>query len=316
MKKLLSPLALLGSAAVVALAACSSTSDGPLSPNARAPLANLGTASVGQVQVCLAAGIPAGSYTFTTTQTNAAAPASQPDQVNSPVTINTTDVQKCQVVFTRSYTVVAADGTTSGPIGTVSITASGPAGTFTYTCSEGAAGLCGGSLSGTNPAAAAASAFHGSLVTFNFVPTVTPPPPPPSIATPIFVIGDVELHTLGTDVNFWGAQWWKNNDMSGFVSNGISGGSFKGYASSADNFCGGTWTSRVGNSPPPPESIGSTINIIVTSTITKNGPNIGGNIVQILTVTNDGGYAGNPGHAGNGVVTQVLCPVATAGTRP
>lgn len=33
-----------------------------------------------------------------------------------------------------------------------------------------------------------------------------------------------------------------------------------------------------------------------------------GDIVQILTVNVDPGYQGNPGHAGNGVVTTIQCP--------
>lgn len=110
---------------------------------------------------------------------------------------------------------------------------------------------------------------------------------------------------MGAVVNFWGAQWWQNNFMSGFVDTGVA--SFKGYASSADNFCGGTWKSRVGNSPPPPAVIGQPVTIIVTSTITKHGPDIEGNIVKILTVTHDGKYGPNPGHRGSGPVTEVLC---------
>jgi hypothetical protein len=96
--------------------------------------------------------------------------------------------------------------------------------------------------------------------------------------------------------------------MSGDVSHGVAG-SNKGFAVTAGT-CGDTWTSRVGNSPPPPATIPTSFNIIVTSSITKNGPNLTGNIVQILTITQDGGYGPNPGHAGNGVVTAVVCPTA------
>jgi hypothetical protein len=128
---------------------------------------------------------------------------------------------------------------------------------------------------------------------------------PQGIGTPQFTIGDVEPHGIGVKVNWWGSQWWKNNFMSGIVSNGVA--SHKGYASNADNFCGGNWISRVGNSPPPAQSVGPTLNIIVTRDVLKVGPDIGATIRQILLVTNDGGYGPNPGHDGNGVVLQVLC---------
>ncbi len=146
--------------------------------------------------------------------------------------------------------------------------------------------------------------FHGSVIVFKFTATEEPPPLPDT-ATAVFVIGDVEAHDIDDIVNFWGAQWWKNNDMSGLVSKGHE--SFKGYADSADNFCGGTWTSRPGNSSKPPKTIGSSIAIIVTSTVKKAGPNLSGDIVQIIRVTQDGGYGPNPGHRGNGVVTSVVC---------
>jgi len=54
--------------------------------------------------------------------------------------------------------------------------------------------------------------------------------------------------------------------------------------------------------------IGTDIAIIVTSTVLKNGNNISGDIKQILMVHQDGGYGPNPGHAGNGSVTSVICP--------
>jgi hypothetical protein len=122
---------------------------------------------------------------------------------------------------------------------------------------------------------------------------------------PLFVIGDVEPHAVGNVVNFWGAQWWKNNIMSGFVSNGVA--SFKGYATNAQDFCGGRWEARPGNSGHPPATIPDEVAIIVTDTVVKNGPNIGGTIKEILLVKHDGRYGPNPGHRGSGPVTTVLC---------
>ncbi len=122
---------------------------------------------------------------------------------------------------------------------------------------------------------------------------------------PLFVIGDVEPHAVRNVVNFWGAQWWKNNFMSGFVSKGVA--SFKGYASNAQDFCGGTWESRPGNSSDPPATIPADVAIIVTDTILKQGPKISGTIKQILLVHHDGKYGPAPGHRGNGPVTRILC---------
>lgn len=130
-------------------------------------------------------------------------------------------------------------------------------------------------------------------------------PAPPVTLIPMFVIGDVEPHAVGDNVNFWGAQWWKNNFMSGVVSNGVA--SFKGYATEADLVCGGTWVSRPGNSSNPPDVIDSRIAVIVTTKVLKQGPNISGDIQQIVLVDQDGGYGPNPGHAGNGKVASVSC---------
>jgi hypothetical protein len=132
---------------------------------------------------------------------------------------------------------------------------------------------------------------------------VAPPPPPKVI--PLFVIGDVEAHALGDNVNFWGAQWWKNNAMSGAVSNGVA--AFKGYLDVTGNGCGGTWSARPGNSSNPPDTIDADVAIAVTSSVIKDGATISGDIQQIVIVHQDGGYAGNPGHPGNGVVTAIAC---------
>jgi hypothetical protein len=91
-------------------------------------------------------------------------------------------------------------------------------------------------------------------------------------------------------VNFWGAQWHKNNFMSGFVSKGVA--SFKGYASNAQDFCGGTWESRPGNSSNLPATIPAEVAVIVT---------------QIVLVRHDRKYGPNPGHRASGPVTRILC---------
>lgn len=122
---------------------------------------------------------------------------------------------------------------------------------------------------------------------------------------PVFVIGDSEPNDIGATVNFWGAQWWKNNQMTDTVSNGVS--SFKGYATTAEQVCGGTWQSRPGNSDDPPATIDADVVVIVTSTVVKNGAVIHGGIKRIVTVHHDGNYGPNPGHPGSGVVTSIVC---------
>jgi hypothetical protein len=47
--------------------------------------------------------------------------------------------------------------------------------------------------------------------------------------------------------------------------------------------------------------------VIVTSSSGKSGPTISGNIVEIVIVKTNPGYAPNPGHAGTGTVVAVVC---------
>ena len=162
--------------------------------------------------------------------------------------------------------------------------------------------LAGGTGTASQPTGAVT--LTGTVI--DFCTANTPSPGPPLL--PVFVIGDVEPHAVGNDVNFWGAQWWKNNIMSGTVSPGASRASFKGFATLADLRCGGFWESLPGNSSRPPDTIAADIAVVVTSTVVKNGPNLSGDITQIVVVHQDGGYGPNPGHAGNGRVTSIVCP--------
>ena len=161
-----------------------------------------------------------------------------------------------------------------------------------------------GGRTGTEILRTAAVTLTGTAV--DFCPLNTPPPVLPLLA--VFVIGDVQPHAVGDDVNFWGAQWWKNNIMSGFVGPGASRASFKGFATSAELRCGGSWQSRPGNSSNPPATIATDIAVVVTSTVVKSGRDISGDIKQIVVVHQDGGYGPNPGHRGNGQVTSIVCP--------
>ena len=159
----------------------------------------------------------------------------------------------------------------------------------------------------------------------------------PFITVALFVIGDCEapgklkkgevpppdnnLREIGDEVNFWGSQWWKNNCMSVFTDNGYP--AFKGYATNVAIGSGqncGQWEARPGNSGNPPDTLPDVINIIVTDNVMKDGPNISGNIKQVVTVdrtlSGNDRYAGNPGHQGWGKITGYLCgPVPAQGAR-
>ena len=124
----------------------------------------------------------------------------------------------------------------------------------------------------------------------------------------MFVVGDLTVGPLssstGESVTFWGAQWWKQNALSG----GSGPAAFKGFEDSLSTpVCGIDWSSRPGNSTPPPSSIPAYMAIIVSSHVTKAGPSIGGDTLHIGIVKTDPGYQGNPGHAGTGTIVGVDC---------
>lgn len=132
----------------------------------------------------------------------------------------------------------------------------------------------------------------------------TPPPPPPTSA---FVIGDVSAGspTVGRVVNFWGAQWAKNNAFSG----GGAPPSMKGFANQLlpSLTCNSAWMTRPGNSSRPPLSLPSTIEVIVTAKAGKFGPAIMGGISHIVVVQVKAGYGPDPGHPGFGTIVRTVC---------
>jgi hypothetical protein len=119
-----------------------------------------------------------------------------------------------------------------------------------------------------------------------------------------FVIGDLNS-APGTSVTFWGAQWAKNNSLSG----GGAPNSFKGFAESPPTpACGVAWSADPGNSTPPPAGpLPAFMAVIVSSSITKHGSSISGDTPHIVIVQTNLGYQPNPGHAGTGTVVQVIC---------
>ena len=120
-----------------------------------------------------------------------------------------------------------------------------------------------------------------------------------------FVIGDRNA-AIGTAVTFWGAQWWKSNDLSG----GGAPAAFKGFANSPASLpaCGVGWSTAPGNSAPPPAGpLPAFMAVIVSSSISKSGSTISGNTVHEVIVSTNPGYTPNPGHAGTGMVVATIC---------
>jgi len=133
--------------------------------------------------------------------------------------------------------------------------------------------------------------------------------------TSFFVVGDQSAGapTIGTEVQFWGAQWAKDNSLSG----GPASASFKGYADSGSvtmtgGLCAGEWFTSPGNSFAPPATLTTPFVVILTSTVVKSGPVITGDVVGAVVVIPDPGYAPDPGLAGTGTIQQVLCPSPTS----
>ena len=117
-----------------------------------------------------------------------------------------------------------------------------------------------------------------------------------------FVIGDQNV-LVGSQVTFWGAQWWKDNPLS----TGLAPASFKGFAVDATPTCGQNWTTDPGNSSHPPATVDGMIPVIVSSQITKSGPVISGDATEVALVQVNPGYAGDPGHPGTGTVIGFMC---------
>jgi PKD repeat protein len=119
-----------------------------------------------------------------------------------------------------------------------------------------------------------------------------------------FTIGDKE-NVKGATVDFWGAQWSKDNPTSG----GSGSASFKGFAPQPTTpACSATWNAGPGNSASPPAGpLPTYMGVIVTSTYGKSGSTISGDVEHIIVVKTGPGYGPNPGHGGSGTVIAQVC---------
>jgi hypothetical protein len=118
-----------------------------------------------------------------------------------------------------------------------------------------------------------------------------------------FAIGDRNA-APGASVTFFGAQWSKDNSLSG----GPAPSAFKGFVTSPGNppRCGDTFTTDPGNSGSPPATVPSFMGTLVTSKVTQTGSTIRGDIRQIVVVRTSS-YGPSPGQGGTGTVVAVVC---------
>ena len=143
----------------------------------------------------------------------------------------------------------------------------------------------------------------------------------PASTSGMFVVGDESAllpdgsAAYGAHVTFWGAQWWKDNELSG----GVAPPSFKGFADTANvvppQCTTGSWSTRPGDSSDPfAAPLPDTIPVVVASEVTKSGPVISGDSPAVVSVQVDPGYESNPGHPGTGTVTGLICPSGVGNT--
>lgn len=125
-----------------------------------------------------------------------------------------------------------------------------------------------------------------------------------------FVIGDGAAALPASSVTWWGANWPTTNSLSG----GSVPASFKGFAGTVAlptttpvTACGGSWSTRPGNSPPPTADVPSYMGVLVANSAGQSGSIIGGNAVSIVVVKTDAGYSPDPGHAGTGAIVATYC---------
>ena len=243
--------------------------------------------------------------------------------VHQHITINATAVD-CAV---SGCAIVALGGPGSPPFATFSFEPPPTIGSFSPGSGPVGTGV---TVTGSNFTGATSVTFNGTEATFtvNSAGQITATVPAGATTGPIvvttpegtatgstdfivfaystggsFVIGDQNAG-IGTSVTFWGAQWAKQNSLSG----GSAPNSFKGFASKPTTppSCTTTWSTGPGNSSSPADTIPSYLAVIVTNSVTKAGSTISGNTTEVAIIKTNPGYAADPGHAGTGTVVAVL----------
>jgi len=217
------------------------------------------------------------------------APPTQTHGVGTTATVTATFTNSCgQPLSNVAVNFSALQGPNAGRSGSGATDANGQA-TFSYSSV----------LTGTDTLRASVINLAGTIPS-NTVNVIWLPYAPGGGA---FVISDLK-DVSGGQVYWWGAQWWKKD----LLSTGLAPAAFKGFEkSNLSPWCGQTWTTRPGNSPPPPRTVSTSMLVIVSSHITKKGAVISGDIVHIVQVTTRPGYGPNPGHPGTGTIVTQLC---------
>jgi uncharacterized repeat protein (TIGR01451 family) len=119
------------------------------------------------------------------------------------------------------------------------------------------------------------------------------------------VVGDQSAQ-IGQGVTFWDAQWSAANSLSG----GSAPDAFKGFASTLSSEppnCHMSWTTQPGNSSDPPSILPAYMGVIVSTSVSKSGSTVSGDVLSIVVVQTNGGYGPNPGHSGTGTVLAQFC---------
>ena len=216
-------------------------------------------------------------------------PPTQTHAVGTTATVTATFTNTCgQPLQNVAVSFTVPSGPNAGRTGSGTTNASGQA-SFSYV----------GVATGTDTVSAAVTNTAGTIPA-NTVTVIWIAFAPGGGA---FVIGDLD-DISGAQAYWWGAQWWKADHLS----TGLAPAAFKGYENgNASPWCGQTWTTRPGNSSKPPKSVPSVMAVLVTSHVTKNGPVISGDIVHIVLVQTNRGYAANPGHIGTGKIIATIC---------
>jgi hypothetical protein len=219
---------------------------------------------------------------------------------------------------TLTATLTEDDGTTPVQGATVTFTVGSGAGAQTCSVATNASGLAtctslspGGSVNqplgpGALTAGSAATSLYEaspvvtrSTVIFGYLTSGTS-----------FVIGDLSYSATDNDVTFWGSSWGSANPLSG----GSATSSFAGFSNqitpSTPPYCGGTWTSSGGNSPPPTSQVPSFMAVVVTDAVKKKGSVISGAVRKVIVVQVTA-YSNGVGGTGTGTVTLLDGAAAT-----
>jgi hypothetical protein len=217
-------------------------------------------------------------------------PPTQTHTIGSTATVTADFSNSCGPLSNAAVTFVVLSGPDKGTTGIATTNANGMA-SFSYSSLKSGTDTVQASV--TNPA----GTIHSNTVIVNWIGT---------FLDGSFVIAD-RAAVLNGHVEFWGAQWAKNNHPSG----GAAPNAFKGFADTTTTTppaCGDTWTARPGNSSKPPAGpLPTDMVVIVSSKVTQRGSTISGNILHLVVVKVNPGYAPNPGHAGTGKVEGVVC---------